>query len=95
VQVDRKDFTITGANMSKSAISGVMKVYANDPNFVFVTLSILDSMLNDDEYDYVFDRLWFPVLQPIDITRYVKSIEIILKDNAMLFLKCLSTEEKR
>jgi hypothetical protein len=81
VQVDRKDFTITGANMSKSAISGVMKVYANDPNVVFVTLSILDSRLND----YVFDRLWFPVLQPIDITRYFKSIEIILKDMGCYF----------
>jgi hypothetical protein len=55
VQVARKDFTITGANMSKSAISRVMKVYANDPNFVFVTLDILDSRLNDDENDYVFD----------------------------------------
>jgi ubiquinone/menaquinone biosynthesis C-methylase UbiE len=95
VQLARKGFTVTGADISKSAIFRAMKVYANEANVDFVIENILDSSLSDDEYDYVFDRRCFHVLQPIDRTRYVKSIKRVLKDNGMLFLKCFSIKEKR
>ena len=94
VQVAKQGFTVTGSDISKSAIYRAMKVYANEPNIIFID-NILDSRIKDDEYDYIFDRGCFHVFQPVDRPRYVREIKRILKKDGMLFLKCFSTKEKR
>lgn len=91
----KQGFTVTGSDISKSAIYRAMKVYANEPNIIFIVDNILDSRIKDDEYDYIFDRGCFHVFQPVDRPRYVREIKRILKKDGMLFLKCFSTKEKR
>jgi SAM-dependent methyltransferase len=95
VQVAKQGFTVTGSDISKSAIYRAMKVYANEPNIIFIVDNILDSRIKDDEYDYIFDRGCFHVFQPVERPRYVREIKRILKKDGMLFLKCFSTKEKR
>ena len=95
VQLARRGFTVIGSDISKSAIYRAKEVYASESNAIFVIDNILDSRLIDDQFDYIFDRGCFHVLQPVDRPSYIKEIKRILKNNGILFLKCFSADEKR
>jgi SAM-dependent methyltransferase len=88
-------FNITGSDLSEAAIKRARNVYANEKNVNFIVDDILNSKLNDNEFDYIFDRGCFHVLLPTDRQRYITKIKQILKDNGILFLKCFSDKEPR
>jgi cyclopropane fatty-acyl-phospholipid synthase-like methyltransferase len=56
---------------------------------------ILNSKLEDNQFDYIFDRGCFHVLEPNDRPRYVSKVKSLLNANGILFLKTFSTQEPR
>jgi SAM-dependent methyltransferase len=90
-----RGFQVIGSDLSEAAIKRARNVYANEKNVNFIVDDILDSNLEDNEFDYIFDRGCFHVLLPADRQRYITKIRQILKDNGILFLKCFSNKEPR
>jgi SAM-dependent methyltransferase len=95
VQIARKGYSVTGSDISQAAIRRAKEVYGKERNVSFIVDNILDSNFKDDEFDYIFDRGCFHVLDPSDRLTYVREIKQILKEDGTLFLKCFSINEKR
>jgi SAM-dependent methyltransferase len=95
VQIARKGYMVTGSDISQAAIRRAKEVYGKEQNVRFIVDNILDSNFKENEYDYIFDRGCFHVLDPSERLTYVKEIKRILKDDGILFLKCFSINEKR
>jgi SAM-dependent methyltransferase len=95
VQIARKGFFVIGSDISQAAIRRAKEVYGKEQNVSFIIDNILDSNFKEDEFDYIFDRGCFHVLDPSDRLTYVREIKRILKEDGILFLKCLSINEKR
>ncbi len=55
---------------------------------------ILNSKLSDKKFDFIFDRGIFHIFDVSQRPQYVKQIKRILNDNGILFLKCMSIEDK-
>ncbi|HZD36725.1 MAG TPA: class I SAM-dependent methyltransferase [Nitrososphaeraceae archaeon] len=69
---------------------------AGDTQTLQLYLLLVDmSMFKENEYNYIFDRGCFHVLDPSDRLTYVREIKRILKEDGTLFLKCFSINEKR
>lgn len=84
-------FEVTGSDISQSAIDKAKQQYS-EPNYVVD--NILKSKFPDDEFDFIFDRGVFHTLEKEQIPSYLEQIKRILKKNGLLFLKCMSKEEK-
>jgi ubiquinone/menaquinone biosynthesis C-methylase UbiE len=84
-------FEVTGSDISQSAIDKAKQQYS-EPNFVVD--NILRSKFPDDEFDFILDRGVFHTLEKEQIPSYLEQIKRILKENGLLFLKCMSKEEK-
>jgi SAM-dependent methyltransferase len=95
VQIARKGYSVTGSDISQAAIRRAQEVYGKEQNVSFVVDNILKSNFKENEYDYIFDRGCFHVLDPSDRLTYVREIKRILKEDGILFLKCFSINEKR
>ncbi len=85
----KRGFNVTGSDISEAAMKRARNVYANEENVNFTVDDILNSSLKEDEFDYIFDTGCFHVLLPTDRQRYITKIRQTLKDNGILFLKCL------
>ena len=92
LQLSKYDFKVTGTDISKSAIEKTQKL-SNEINFLVD--DILDSKLADDTFDFILDRGIFHIFDESQRPLYVKQITRILNDNGILFLKCMSIEEKK
>ena len=90
-----RGFKVIASDLSEAAISRAKKIYSKEKNVNFVVDDILNSKLNDNEFDYIFDRGCFHVLLPADRKKYINKIKKILKANGILFLKCFSDKEPR
>ncbi len=55
---------------------------------------ILNSKLPDKKFDFILDIGIFHVFDVVQRSQYVQQIKRILNDNGILFLKCMSKEEK-
>ena len=85
-------FEVTGSDLSQSAIEKASKLFPK-PNFVVD--DILDSTLPENEFDFIFDRGIFHIFGKEKLPSYLNSIKRILKENGLLFLKCMSQDEKK
>ena len=91
IQLSKRGFDVTGTDLSANAIDKAKKL-SNEVNFV--TDDFLNSKLPDNEFDFIFDRGCFHLFDSSQRQNYVKQIKRILDDNGILFLKCMSKEEK-
>ena len=91
IQLAKRGFDVTATDLSENAI-GKAKKLSNTVNFV--TDDFLNSKLLDNEFDFIFDRGCFHVFDISQRQNYIKQIKRILNDNGILFLKCMSVEEK-
>jgi SAM-dependent methyltransferase len=92
IALSKLGFDVTGTDVSESAIERAKKL-SKDINFVVD--DILNSKLEDNQFDYIFDRGCFHVLEPKDRPHYVSKVKSLLNSNGMLFLKTFSTQEPR
>ena len=91
IQLTKYNFEITATDISSSAIDKAKKL-SNEVNFLVD--DILNSKLSDKKFDFIFDRGIFHIFDVSQRTQYVMQIKRILNDNGILFLKCMSIEEK-
>jgi len=91
IQLTKYDFDVTGTDISQSAIDKAKKL-SNEVNFLVD--DILDSKFSDKKFDFILDRGIFHIFDMSQRPQYVKQIKRILNDNGILFLKCMSIEEK-
>ncbi len=84
-------FDVVGSDLSQSAIEKAKKLYS-EPEFVVD--NILDSNFADNEFDFIFDRGIFHVFEESQLSSYLSQVRRILKQNGLLFLKCMSVDEK-
>ena len=54
----------------------------------------MNSKLQDNEFNFIFDRGCFHVFDIPQRATYVEQIKRILNKNGILFLKCMSIDEK-
>jgi len=92
IQLVKYNFEITGTDISQSAIDKAKKL-SSDVHFMVD--NILNSKIDDKEFDYIFDSGIFYVFDISQRPQYVKQIKRILNDNGILFLKCMSTKEEK
>ena len=91
IQLDKLGFDATGSDISKNAIEKAQQLSSN---VSFVVDDILNSSFLDNTFDYILDRGCFHVFEPALREKYLNQIKRILKNDGMLFLKVMSTEEK-
>ena len=91
LQLSKYGFEVTGTDISQSAIDKAKKL-SNVINFLVD--DILNSNLPDKKFNFIFDRGIFHVFDISQRPQYVKQIKRILNDGGILFLKCMSIEEK-
>ena len=91
IQLAKRDFEVTATDISQSAIEKAKKL-SNEINFLVD--DVLDSKLSDRGFDFIFDRGIFHLFDVSQRPQYVKQIKRILDDNGILFLKCMSIDEK-
>ena len=91
LQLSKYGFEVTGTDISQSAIDKAKKL-SNGINFLVD--DILNSNLPDKKFNFIFDRGIFHVFDISQRPQYVKQIKRILNDGGILFLKCMSIEEK-
>lgn len=92
IELSKLGFDVTGTDVSESAISRAKRL---DANVKFEVDNILASKLTDNQFDYIFDRGCFHVLQPTDRKTYVKKVNSLLRPGGILFLKTFSVNEPR
>jgi SAM-dependent methyltransferase len=90
-QLSSLGFDVIGSDLSQSAIEKAKKLYS-EPQFVVD--DILNSKFSDNEFDYIFDRGIFHIFEKNQLSSYLSQIKRILKENGLLFLKCMSVDEK-
>ncbi len=91
LQLSKYNFEVTGTDISQNAIEKAKKL-SNEINFLVD--DVLNSKLPDKKFDFILDRGIFHIFDISQRSQYVKQIKRILKDNGILFLKCMSVEEK-
>ena len=91
IQLAKLGFDVTGVDLSVSAIEKAKKL-SNQINFV--ADDFLNSKLPEKEFDFIFDRGCFHLFDESQRKDYVAQIERILDNDGVLFLKCMSIEEK-
>ena len=91
IQLSNLGFDVTGSDLSENAIKKAKKL---SKKVNFVTDDFLDSKLPENEFDFILDRGCFHVFDIEQRPNYVAKIKSILGKNGILFLKCMSIEEK-
>lgn len=91
IQLTKYNFEITATDISPNAIDKAKKL-SNKVNFLVD--DILNSKLSDKKFDFIFDRGIFHIFDVSQRSQYVTQIKRILNDNGILFLKCMSIDEK-
>ncbi|MBU0530388.1 MAG: class I SAM-dependent methyltransferase [Candidatus Aenigmatarchaeota archaeon] len=91
IQLAERGFDVTGTDISDSAIQKATKLSGK---VNFVVDNILETRLERNGFDFIFDRGMFHVLDVEDRKTYMKNIKKILNDNGMLFLKCFSVKQE-
>ncbi len=90
-----KGYKVTANEISDTAIDNARsKAAEKGLNIDFRQDDILDMKL-DDEFDFVFDRGCFHVLQPEQRRDYVHIVRGLIKPGGYLFLKTFSQAETR
>jgi len=90
-QLSKIGFNVTGSDLSQSAVDRAKKLYQSPS---YIVDGILYSKFPDNEFDFIFDRGVFHIFDPEQQPVYLSNIKRILKENGILFLKCMSIEEK-
>jgi len=91
IELAKNGFNVTGSDISPSAIK---KAKSSTNNVNFVIDNILNSKFERESFDYILDRGCFHVLSVNERIMYRSQIKRILKKNGMIFLKCMSKNEK-
>jgi len=91
IELAKNGFKVTGSDVSPSAIE---KTKTPTSNVNFVIDDILNSKFESESFDYILDRGCFHVLSSDERTIYLNQIKRILKKNGIIFLKCMSKNEK-
>jgi len=91
IQLAKQGFDVTATDLSENAILKA-KNLSNEVNFV--KDDFMNSTLQDNEFNFIFDRGCFHVFDIPQRATYVKQIKRILNKNGILFLKCMSINEK-
>ena len=91
IELAKNGFKVTGSDVSPSAIEKA-KVPTSNVNFVID--NILNSKFESESFDYILDRGCFHVLSSDKRITYLNQIKRILKKNGIIFLKCMSKNEK-
>ena len=91
MQLSNQGFEVTGSDLSKSAIEKAKKLFQK---VNFVVDDFLNSNLPENEFEFILDRGCFHVFDIKQRPNYVTQIKRILGKNGILFLKCMSIEEK-
>ena len=89
IELDKKGFKVTGTDISKDAVERAAKL---SDTITFIQDDILNSKLNQ-QFDFIFDRGCFHVIDEDKRPEYVKSVKNLLDINGILFLKCFSSKE--
>jgi SAM-dependent methyltransferase len=96
IQLSKRGLNVTGSDISEAAINRAREAYASyNNNIDFIIDDILSSKINDNNFDYVFDRGCFHVMPIEKRINYIKEIKRILDEEGILFLKCFSRREPR
>ena len=91
IQLAKQGFDVTASDLSENAILKA-KNLSNEVNFV--KDDFMNSKLQDNKFNFIFDRGCFHVFDIPQRTNYVAQIKRILNKNGILFLKCMSIDEK-
>ena len=91
MQLTKLGFEVVGSDLSDNAIKRARDLY---PETYYVVDDILNSKFKDNQFDFIFDRGIFHIFEQDKIPTYLNQINRILKKNGLLFLKCMSVEEK-
>ncbi|WP_428326457.1 class I SAM-dependent methyltransferase [Nitrosopumilus sp.] len=91
IELSKYGFIVTGTDISQHAIDKAQKL---SDKVHFLVDDVLNSKLPDCKFDFIFDRGVFHVFDVSQRSQYVKQIIRILNDNGILFLKCMSINEK-
>jgi len=81
IEMSKRGFTVTGIDISRSAIEKAKKLSCN---IDFIKDYFLKSKLGK-KFDYIFDRGCFHVISPQNRSVYVKKIKDLLNENSILF----------
>ena len=90
LQLSKIGFSVTGTDISESAI---MRARQLSSKVNFMVDNILETQLNEEAFDFIFDRGCFHVLRPEKRADYVKTVHKTLAKDGFLFLKCFSITE--
>lgn len=94
IQLAQRGFDVIGSDISETIINKNKINYENKyTNIKFIVDNILYSNLEDNYFDFIFDRGCFHIFTKEDRSKYYKEVKRILKEKGILFLKCLSSEE--
>jgi len=77
-----------------SSSGSIEKAKKLSKKIIFLVDDILDSKLSDREFNFIFDRGIFHLFDVSQRPLYVKQIKRILDKDGILFLKCMSIDEK-
>ena len=91
IELAKRGFRVTGSDISRSAIE---KARLSTKNVNFEIDDILNSKFESESFDYILDRGCFHVLSIDGRETYLSQIKRILKKNGIIFLKCMSKDEK-
>lgn len=90
LQLSNIGFSVTGTDISESAIKRARQL---SDKVNFMVDNILETQLNEEAFDFIFDRGCFHVLAPEKRTDYVKKVHKTLAKDGFLFLKCFNITE--
>jgi SAM-dependent methyltransferase len=90
IELSKLGFQVTATDISENAITRAKRM---SNSIEFIVDDILESKLNEDSFDCIFDRGCFHVLERSSRQKYVNQISRILRDGGLLFLKTFSTKE--
>ena len=92
INLAKLGFDVTGTDLSKNAIKKAQKLGGN---VKFLVDDILHSKLQDQSFDFIFDRGCFHIL-PVEMhNQYAQKIHDLLTKDGLFFLKCFSINEKK
>ena len=84
-------FTVTGTDVSKTAINNAKKL---TPEITFLVDDIMDTKIAPGSFDYIFDRGVFHLFDEPYRKQFAGKIKRILGDDGIYFLKCMSIEQE-
>ena len=95
IRLFERGFDVMASDLSSSSIRKASDRYNTEGNnkINFIVDDVLDSNLNNNEFDLIFDRGCFHVISPEKRSKYTKEVNRILKQGGLLFLKCFSEKE--